>query len=193
MNTHETFTDDQIIQSVIDGNTRNFELLINRYKNRIINFINKMIFDYEEAQNIAQDVFIKIYETLGRYRMEDSFQSFIFTISKNLTLNYIKKSKRTVFFSQLFTKNDEDRHLDYSYDAPQEQEFDNRARDRMLIEALGQLKENQRLALVLKVYVGFSYNQIADVTGWSIPKIETLISRAKTQLKKIIFMQDNGK
>ena len=193
MSTHETFTDDQIIQSVLDGNTRNFELLVNRYKNRIINFINKMIFDYEEAQNIAQDVFIKIYETLGRYRMEDSFQSFIFTISKNLTLNYIKKSKRTVFFSQLFTKNDEDRHLDYSYDAPQDQEFDSREKDRMLIEALGQLKENQRLALVLKVYVGFSYNQIADVTGWSIPKIETLISRAKAQLKKIIFLQDNGK
>lgn len=192
MNTQETFSDDQIIQSVLDGNTRNFEILVNRYKNRLVNFINKMISDYEEAQNIAQDVFIKIYETLGRYRMENSFQSFIFTIAKNLTLNYIKKSKRTIFFSQLFTKNDEDRHLDYSYDAPQETNFDDRAKDRMLMEALEQLKENQRLALVLKVYVGFSYQQIADVTGWTIPKIETLISRAKTQLKKIIFLQDNG-
>lgn len=192
MNTFETFTDDQVVQSVLDGNTRNFELLVNRYKNRIVNFINKMIFDYEEAQNIAQDVFIKIYESLDRYRMENSFQSFIFTISKNLTLNYIKKSKRTVFFSQLFTKNDEDRHLDYSYDAPQENEFDRQAKERMLNDALRQLKENQRLALILKIYVGFSYNQISDVTGWTIPKIETLISRAKSHLKKIIFMQDNG-
>ncbi len=193
MKTQETFSDDQVIQSVLDGHTRNFEILVNRYKNRIVNFINKMIFDHEEAQNIAQDVFIKIYENLDSYRMEDNFQAFIFTIAKNLALNLIKKRKRTVYFSQLFTKNDEDRHLNYSYDAPQERQFDDEAKEKMIIAALKQLKENQRLALALKIYAEFSYNQIADVTGWSVPKIETLISRAKTQLKNIIFLQDNAK
>lgn len=59
----------------------------------------------------------------------------------------------------------------------------------MVTAALKELKENQRLALVLKVYLDFSYNKIAEITGWSVPKIETLISRGKTALKNKILLQ----
>jgi len=54
-----------------------------------------------------------------------------------------------------------------------------------------ELKENQRIALILKVYLDFSYKNISKITGWSIPKIETLISRAKKSLKNKIFLQEN--
>lgn len=185
-----TFSDDEIIQSVIDGKTQNFEILIDRYKTKIINFINKMIYDYDESQNLAQDVFLKVYETLKRYKRQENFQAFIFTIAKNLTLNYIKKSQRTVMFSSFFSKQNGEKH--FSYDAQQEETYQTNQDEERLVAALKELNENQRLALILKVYLDFSYKRIEEVTGWSVPKIETLISRAKSNLKNKIFLQEKG-
>lgn len=185
------FSDDEVIQSVQEGRTQNFEILVDRYKKRIVNFVNKMIYDYDEAQSIAQDVFLKVFETVARYRMQDNFQSFIFTIAKNLTLNHIKKQKRTVMFSALLPGRADERQ--FSYEALQEEKLQENQDEELLLAALKQLSEDQRIALILKVYLEFSYNQIADITGWSIPKIETLISRAKTNLKNRIFLQERGK
>jgi transposase len=65
--------------------------------------------------------------------------------------------------------------------------------EEVLTAALKTLNENQRIALILKVYLEFSYHQIAEITGWSVPKIETLISRAKSDLKdKIRFILNDG-
>lgn len=193
----QVFSDDDVVRSVRDGNTRNFEALIDRYKNKIINFIHKMIYDYDEAQSLAQDVFLKVYETIERYEMRDNFQAFIFTIAKNITLNYIKKQKRVLFFSS-FTPGDgngareyEDRY--FQAEETQQAAMEKDQQEELLTAALKTLNENQRITLIMKVYLGFSYHQIAEITGWSIPKIETLISRAKSALRdKIRFILNDG-
>lgn len=182
-------SDDEIIQSVKSGHTDHFEIIINRYKKSILNFIHKMLGDHDEAQNIAQDVFIKIYTTLHRYKMQGNFQSYMYTIAKNLTLNHIKKAKRTLLLSSLTMQRDT--HASLRHEEDQQNLLEQERREKLLISALRSLKEDQRLTLILKVYLGFSYKKIADITGWSIPKIETLISRAKTQLKNKIYLQEN--
>lgn len=190
MSERGVFSDDEIIQSVREGRTQNFNILVDRYKKKIVNFINKMIYDYDEAQNIAQDVFLKVYETLGKYEMQDNFQAFIFTIAKNLTLNHIKKQKRTIMFSSFFSKDAENKY--FHYDPEQEERLQNSQDEELLSAALKELNENQRIALILKVYLNFSYKKIAEITSWSIPKIETLISRAKSNLKTKFFLQERG-
>jgi RNA polymerase sigma-70 factor (ECF subfamily) len=122
--------------------------------------------------------------------MENNFSAFIFTIAKNHTLNYIKKSKRTVFFSSFSSTQRVEKH--FSFDGRQEELYQENQDEALLIPALKALNENQRIALILKVYLNFSYNGIAEVTGWSIPKIETLISRAKSNLKNKILLQEKG-
>ena len=183
------FSDDEIIKSIKKGKTQNFEIIINRYNKKILNFINRMIFDYDESQNISQDVFLKVYENLNRYKMEGNFQAFIFKIAKNLTLNYIKKRKRVLFFSEPFSSGIEGKH--FQYEATQYKNIDDKVKEELLISSIMELKENQRIALILKVYLDFSYKKISKITGWSIPKIETLISRAKSSLKRKIFLQEN--
>ncbi|MCI0470052.1 MAG: RNA polymerase sigma factor [Candidatus Aminicenantes bacterium] len=183
-----TFSDDQIIRSVKEGRTQDFAVLVERYKKKIVNFINRMIYDYDEAQNIAQDVFLKVYETINKYKMEDNFSAFIFTIARNLTLNYIKKTKRTVTLSSFFSKQTEEKH--FSSDAQQEEKYLENHDEETLVASLKELNENQRLALILKVYLDFSYKRIEEVTGWSVPKIETLISRAKNNLRNNFFLQE---
>jgi RNA polymerase sigma-70 factor (ECF subfamily) len=184
------FSDDEIVRSVRDGRTQRFEVLVNRYKNRIVNFIHKMIFDHDESQSLAQDVFIKVFESIGKYKSQDNFQAFIFTIAKNLTLNHIKKQKRFQWFSgEQGSGEMEGRH--FRTNGTQEEDIEKRRQDELMNEALKNLKENQRIALILKIYLEFSYKKIAEITGWSEPKIETLISRAKSNLRSYIQTREN--
>ncbi|HLP45028.1 MAG TPA: RNA polymerase sigma factor [Candidatus Kapabacteria bacterium] len=176
------FSDDDVVRSVREGHVRDFEILVERYKRKIVNFIHKMIFDYDEAQSLAQDTFIKVYQAIPKYNSLDNFQSFIFTIAQNTTLNYIKKQKHIQFFSSFLSPGEENNHFraaDNQYELMEKDQ-----QDEIVSTALKKINENQRLALILKVYLDFSYQQIAEITGWSIPKIETLISRAKSNLKK---------
>jgi RNA polymerase sigma factor (sigma-70 family) len=192
----QVLSDDNVVQTIREGNTRNFEILINRYDKKIINFIHKMIFDYDEARSLAQDVFLKVYETIKRYRMQDNFQAFIFTIAKNITLNYIKKQKRFLWFSGQSGDNGNIRYEEERYfrsEETQHAQLEKAQQEQMLTEALKSLTENQRLALILKVYLDFSYNKIGEITGWSVPKIETLISRAKSNLKKEVLRNEKLK
>ncbi len=171
-------SDDDIVLSVLEGRTRDYEVLVRRYSRRIVHFVGRMTGDNDEAHSIAQDVFLKIYESLPRYRRENNFSAFIFKVARNMTLKYLKRRQRTDFISRLLGS-DQDR-------APFRQE------PPRLYRQLRRLGEEQRLALVLKVYLEFSYRQIREVTGWSVPKIETLISRAKSRLKKSLRLQESG-
>ncbi len=181
-------TDDTVIERVRSGDTSAFAILVERYNRRILGFIFRMINDQDEAENLAQDVFIKVYEKIGDYRTEDNFQAYIYRIAKNMTLNYIKKSSRSSPFSTLFRKTDEDSR--FMSKGEQENLLLSEKRGEWINTALRELPENQRLALILKVYLQLSYVEIADITGWTISKIETLISRGRTGLKNKYKMQE---
>jgi RNA polymerase sigma-70 factor (ECF subfamily) len=180
--------DDEIIASVLEGRTRDFEILVRRYSGKIIRFVAAMTADRDEAQSIAQDVFIKIYENLPYYRKQDSFSAFIFKIARNMTLNWLQRQKRTVLFSRLLGH--ESRQVPERPAPERADEAWAAERDEIITRHLRRLPEEQRLALILKVYLEFSYKEIQAVSGWSVPKIETLISRAKSRLKKEIALQD---
>jgi RNA polymerase sigma-70 factor (ECF subfamily) len=187
---NELLSDDEIISLVLAGRSRDFEILIQRYSSKIINFINRMTADRDEAQSIAQDVFLKIYQNLPYYKKQNNFSAFIFKIAKNMTLNWLYRQKRTIFFSRLLK-----RELDqgpfrqapvHALDPEQSE------RDEKITKNLRSLPEEQRIALILKIYLEFSYKHIQEISGWSIPKIETLISRAKSRLIKNIKLQEKN-
>jgi RNA polymerase sigma-70 factor (ECF subfamily) len=186
----QSLSDDEIVVSVLNGRRQDFEILIRRYSGKIIHFVTRMTSDRDEAQSITQEVFLKIYQNLPYYRRENNFSAFIFKIARNMTLNWLNRQKRTVFFSRLLG-----RELDqapFQHDPPRLSPEDQSERESEVTGSLRLLPEEQRLALILKVYLEFSYKQIREVTGWSIPKIETLISRAKSRMKKTILLQESG-
>ena len=186
----QTLTDDEIVSSVLAGRRQDFELLIRRYAGRIIHFITRMTQDRDEAQSIAQEVFLKIFQNLPYYRKENNFSAFIFKIAKNMTLNWLKREKRTVLFSRLL--GGEFNKAPFRQEPPRRSVLDQNEREAEITRNLLLLPEEQRLALILKVYLEFSYKQIREITGWTIPKIETLISRAKSRMKKNITLQEKS-
>jgi len=187
----QTLTDDQIVAAVLDGRRQDFEILIRRYSGKIIHFITRMTQDRDEAQSIAQEVFLKIFQNLPYYRKENNFSAFIFKIAKNMTLNWLNRQKRTVFFGTLLGR--EFNKAPFRQEPPRFSLHDQSEREIEITRNLLLLPEEQRLALILKVYLEFSYKQIREITGWSIPKIETLISRAKSRLKKNILLQERNR
>jgi RNA polymerase sigma-70 factor (ECF subfamily) len=186
----QTWSDDEIVTAVLNGRREDFEILIRRYSGKIIHFVTRMTADSDEAQNICQEVFLKIFQNLSYYRQENNFSAFIFKIAKNMTLNWLNRQKRIVFFSTLLGRESE--RTPFRQDPPSSCLHDQSERDGVITRQLRLLPEEQRLALILKVYLEFSYKQIREITGWSIPKIETLISRAKSRLKKNIMLQESG-
>lgn len=188
--TNESQSDDELITSVLEGRTGDFDILIRRYSGKIIHFITRMTNDSDEAQSIAQDVFFKIYQNLPYYKKQNNFSAFIFKIAKNMTLNWLNRQKRTIFFSRLLDR--DFNQVPFRQAPVQTVDPEQSERDEKITRNLRSLPEEQRIALILKIYLEFSYKQIREISGWSIPKIETLISRAKNRLKKNIDLQDKN-
>lgn len=183
-------TDDEVVASVLAGRRQDYEILVRRYSQRIVRFVARMTEDNDEAHSLAQEAFLKIYENLSYYRRENNFTAFLFKVARNTTLNWLKRRRRTVFFSRLLGRSLE--APPFHQPPPPLSPLERDEREAQLTSGLRRLPEEQRLALVLKVYLEFSYRQIAEVTGWSEPKIETLISRAKSRLRQAVRLQESG-
>jgi len=184
-------TDDEIIQDVIRGRTDRYEAILKRYQHSLLNFIHKMVQDRDEAENLSQDVFVKVFSSLRKYHRQGNFRAFLFTVAKNMSLNHLKRQRRNIPLSWIEKPGMENTAFQLSPE--QDSVYDQEHRDRLLLDALKSLRENQRIALILKIYLEFSYKQISQITGWSVPKIETLISRAKRNLQAWLQVQEREK
>ena len=181
-------SDDDIIRRVQAGHTRDYSILVRRYQAGLVRFLSHFVGDSDEAETIAQEAFVRVYASLPKYTPQGRFKSFLFTSARNLGINFIKQRKRSMPMSEVFSPGREAEHL-RSDDTP-DLSLERDLRQARLDMALRRLSHNQRLALVLKVYMQYSYKQIREVTGWSVAKIETLISRARSNLIRLIEMQD---
>ena len=178
----------KIIDSVKNGNVNMYGILVKEYSQKIQNFIYSMINDIDDSESLTQDTFIKAFENIKKYENNGNFQGYLFRIAKNLTLNLIKKNSRTKLFSR-FKASLEYEKKHYT-DKAGEYNYIQNEKDELLRKALLKLKEEKRLALILKTFMQMNYKEISDITGWSISKIETLISRARAELINIIKLQE---
>ena len=180
--------DAALMLRVKQGDEGAFAELVEKYKQPVMNVVYRMLRDATEAEDLAQNVFLQVYKSAGRYHVSSKFSTWLFTIVRNLCLNEIRRRSR---------------HPADSLDAPhpeQEdqpwQQFDDKRTvsppDRLLhgeleekIErALAELPENQRLAIVLCRQDELSYEEIAEVLGCSLSATKSLIHRGRETLKQ---------
>ena len=180
--------DDILIKSVQGGRAADFEHLIRRYEKKIQHFIYRMVYHPEDARNLTQETFLKVFKNIKKYRCDGKFSAFIHRVARNLAINHIKKEKRQSSFSRMFTDQSEERLL-VDPQTPVQQ-LEETEKMNQIRGSMAQLNPSQRLALTYKFHFDYSYRQISELTGWSIPKIETLIHRAKKNLKRKIKMQE---
>lgn len=172
--------DEELIQEVLNGNTRCYAQIVDRYQQVVANLCYKLCGNQVEVDEVTQQVFCALYTALPRFRFQSKLSTFIYRITVNVVGKQLKTMRRAVPQSQL-SYLPEQPHNDTV-----ERQMERNERDTMLHRCIDQLKPEQRTALVLYSFEEFSYKEIADIMQVSMAKVETLIFRARKNLKAMI-------
>jgi RNA polymerase sigma-70 factor, ECF subfamily len=180
--------DAALMLRVKGGDMEAFESLVEKYKHPVINVMYRMIRDLDEAEDLAQSVFIRAFQSADRYQASAKFSTWIFTIARHLCLNEIRRRGRhpadSLESSQ--SENDEQPAKQYqdtrTFSPPQA--FLQRELERKVQEAVAALPEKQRLAISLCQEDELSYEEIAEVLECSVSATKSLIHRGRETLKE---------
>jgi RNA polymerase sigma-70 factor, ECF subfamily len=184
--------DNELLKRAGDGDMRAFDALLGKYHVRIYQFCLRMLNNVDEAEELTQDVFIKLYRNLKRFRGESRFNTWLFQIARNLTLNKLKYLKRRHYFTSqsldrppAATENLPGRELQ----SPEKdtarlyEDFELQTLIRRAIDALS--PENKTLIL-LRDMEGLSYAEVAEITGLNEGTVKSRLHRARMELKKTL-------
>jgi len=179
--------DAQLMLRFKDGDTEAFDRLFVKHMRGIVNFAYRFVRNREIAEEMAQEIFLKVYENAAGYKIKAKFTSWLYRIATNVCLNEIRKPQFRVPHQSLHTspfdgENDEDRKLEYGTTAGPDQIFEQRDLSRIIRQALQQLPEKQRIAFILNKYQELSYSEVAGVLDVSEKAVKSLIHRAKEAL-----------
>lgn len=188
--------DTELIKNLKNGNDESFRIIVDKYQRLILNSCYRFVYNRETAEDLTQEVFIEVYRSINMFRNDSKLSTWIYRIAISKSLDYLKSRKRKKRFANsksLFENEDiiGSTSLKDEIQAPHEQSpeklLDNDDRIKVLSLALDCLPENQRIAFTLSKYDEFSYKEIADVLGITISSVESLIHRAKVNLRKKLY------
>lgn len=176
-------TDEQIIQSVLRGDTAAFGQLVEKYRNMVFTTAMGFVHSREDAGDVSQEVFIQTFRSLKDYRGDSGFSTWLYRITVNTALNYVKAKQRRNFLTEAGGLL---QHLfDRATDSPNpSQLLEQEERDNAVRKAIDTLPEKQRIAFVLSRYDELSQKEIAVIMKTSEGAVEQHLQRAKAHLRK---------
>jgi RNA polymerase sigma-70 factor (ECF subfamily) len=189
--TQATTTDDTdlsidhaLMARVAEGDHHAFRQLVERHQDSVVGTVTKMLGNTCDSEDIAQMVFIRVWKHARRYKPDNKFTTYLYTIVRNLGYNESRRRtrKRTVSADQ----REDEHHLQHPGDPgdqPDATLLDTELRA-AIDTAIESLPENQRLAVVLRRYENLPYEEIAEVLATSVPSVKSLLFRARTTLRE---------
>ncbi len=172
------------------GDEQSFALLLQRYRSPLVNFLYRMVRERAEAEDLAQEVFLRVYRARKDYVPSAKFTTWLFRIATNLALNSVRDNRYQrleVSIDAPVTTDAEDgdeRTLDVAEKHPNiEQHLIEEARRKMIRHAIEKLPEKQRAAVLLHKYQELDYNEIAKILGCSESALKSLLFRAYETLR----------
>lgn len=170
----------QLLQQILAGDKEKYALIVREYQETVANLCYKLVGNKFDVDEVTQQVFIELYSALPRFRYASRLSTFIYRITVNVVSKMLKHDRRFISYDPVIAD-----PLTET-ETPREEQMIKDEQIRQLHLAIGQLKAEQRTALVLYTFNDFSYNDIADVMQVSLSKVESLIFRAKKNLKKML-------
>ena len=179
----EDAEDVRLMQLVSGGDTSAFEELIERHQSLVAGTVARMLGSNSDVEDIAQQVFIRVWKSARRYVPRAKFTTWLLKITRNLVFNELRRSKRHAHIPLQSEPGAEEIPLkDETNSAPDASLLETELQ-RAIDEAIMQLPESQRMALVLRRYEQLSYEQIAEVLDLSVPAVKSVLFRARTELR----------
>ena len=175
-----------LVARLKQGDESAFRTIVETRKNLVYNTALGLVQNAGDAEDITQEVFIKVYESVHQFKGESAFSTWLYRIAVTKSLEMIrnrKRKKRFAFITGLFGEDNELRHDPPDFVHPGVQ-LDNRENASILFKAIAKLPENQRIAFTLHKVEGIPYQEISEVMKISVSAVESLIHRAKANLRK---------
>ena len=181
-------SDEELILEFQNHNTeRAFEILVQRYKNPLTNFVFRYLGDYESCVDVVQETMIKVYRYKDTYQSIAKFSTWIYTIAGNLAKTELQRRKRrTILSINAFGKDN-----DENYEIPDESYrpdtiTDSGIKDEIIQKAFMKVSESYRKAVILRDIQELSYEEIAEIMGITVGTVKSRINRGRAQLQKLL-------
>jgi len=173
------------IEKLREGDTALFDDVVNRWQDMVYNTAISIVQNEQDAEDITQDVFIKLHESLASFRGEALLSTWLYRVTINKSLDHEKKKnrqKRGGYIKSIFTTYEGLVHFEHPGALTE-----NKEKAVILFQALKKLPDSQRIAFILHKIEGRSYNEIASIMENSLMAVESLLARAKRNMRKTLI------
>ncbi|MDP6169826.1 MAG: sigma-70 family RNA polymerase sigma factor [Candidatus Marinimicrobia bacterium] len=177
------YTDEQLIGRFQAGDERAYVELVNRYKDRLLNFVFQFLGDIEQAEDVVQDTMLRLYEKKHYYKEIAKFSTWIYTIARNLANTELRKRKRrkTTYLSHM-SKDERQYEIPAVQDNVDQSLHNEFIQDRIK-SAISKLPEHYKMVIILRDIQELSYDDISNIVGVPLGTIKSRINRARLQLQ----------
>lgn len=177
-------SDRELVAIAVEGFDGSFEELVRRYQRPIAAYVYRMVGNYESALDLTQEIFIKVYNSLSRYRSEFKFSTWIYKIAHNAAVDHLRRSSTREQSLVAGTESD-------SYDLPiesgnltPEQESERKERRGEIESVVRALPANYRELIILRHSQDLSYEEIVEVTGLPLGTVKNRLFRAREMMRQ---------
>ncbi|MEO8210920.1 MAG: sigma-70 family RNA polymerase sigma factor [bacterium] len=173
--------DSELIDAFNNGNQNAFNIIIRKYQKKIYWVIRKMVLDHDDADDITQEVFLKLYRSLQDFRGESKFFTYVYKIAINYSLNHINKNKKII------TRKVNIEYIDLkSHYKKADDELDSNQRTKILENAIASLPEQQRAVFNMRYYDNLTYEEISDIMNKSVGGMKANYFHAIKKIEKYL-------
>ena len=180
----------EFLNRLKSGDETAFRNFVESHQDKVLNTCYRFVRKQDDAEDLAQEVFIEVYRSIGRFREDAELSTWIYRIAVNKSLDFVRKMKRKkrfTFVLSLAGFEDENRELQLPVSINPHTELELKERVRILNRAIDSLPENQKVAITLSKYEGFSNKEIAEIMDTSVSAVHSLVHRAKYNLHKKLY------
>jgi RNA polymerase sigma-70 factor (ECF subfamily) len=181
---HGTLADSELVTSAAEGREDSFEELVRRYQRPISAYVYRMVGDYDSALDLTQEVFIKVYGSLSRYRPEYKFSTWIYKIAHNAAVDHLRRnSTREKSIVNEFEGEQRDMPIESKRPSP-EQESEREERRAEIEAVVRQLPDAYKELIILRHSHDLSYDEIAEITGLPLGTVKNRLFRARDAMRQ---------
>lgn len=174
-------SDEELISSFINGDQNAFNFIVRKYQKKVYWIIRKMVLDHDDADDITQEVFLKVYRSLSDFRGESKFFTYLYKIAVNYSINHLNRNKK--IYSR---KSDIDNSFIRSDDKTADEIMISQDRTKLLEEAIDTLPAQQRAVFLLRYYDNHSYEEISNILNKSVGGMKANYFHAIKKLEKFL-------
>jgi RNA polymerase sigma factor (sigma-70 family) len=170
------------IDKILEGNVNAYSVIVDRHKNRVYNLAFRICCNHEEAEEVAQDSFLKAYRALGSFRRKSSFSTWLYRIVYNTAISYVRIKKKEILSLEDFPVD----ATDFIGTGTSEEEAEIEYRRSLLNFAFQKISDEERSLITLHYYEEMTTEELAEVTGISKSNIKVKLFRARQKMLQVI-------